>query len=328
LSEKQYYGNQLVGLKGKIFYSERVNLPNGNDINSELMFGTHDDFGNIQNIENSGRSPGRKELNGVLFLSRVFVPSRFFNRGFTKEGNYAQKHFYNPGKFGLFGIDPSTFDENKASEQVRKNLTINEWFQIKAESDFVLPSGKTAGYYTFGAIVDDGLLIKIKDPATGNYVEVNMDQISSPRFKAALGDDSGQKRVQRLYMEPGKTYKFEMNYFQAPANSLAHVLLFKKVETASTNIGQSDINPGNDDYFFTRASIDPETGFQKEAQGMKDLRADKWDIIAPEFFRVRGGINPCMTRAPADIVSGASDEPLTATEIQEKIEDDLIKVTQ
>jgi hypothetical protein len=179
--------------------------------------------------------------NITLVLSQLNVPTENFSVGFPI-GN---------------GIYLSDLDGNK----------LVEWFALQVDGVLKLAPGDTAGNYEFALLSDDGSILYLRDPSTGQLVpRIQNDGAHSTQLAcidSAIAMDSTTQIPMRL------------QYFQGPRTEIAIRMLYRKASSTRETLCGTSSN-----FFVNTGTGNP----YPEGTSMTKLYNDGWKVLTSNMF--------------------------------------------
>jgi hypothetical protein len=134
----------------------------------------------------------------TLYMSNINVPTRSFESGFVNQNGDA------------------LVDSN--------GQVLIEYFGLKMDFKFKLPSNFAPGYYQVGLDSDDGSVLKIRDSNGNMSTLVDDDGTHPTRSKCSS---------QAIYLDHNTKIPAELYYYQGPRVEIALRLFWKKVDSPS-----------------------------------------------------------------------------------------------
>lgn len=188
------------------------------------------------------------DANVILYMSKLFVPTRTFSRGFpTTDGDLVKK---------------------KASDG---GANLVEYFAIRLNSVMKLKSTDAAGYYQFALISDDGSKLYMADSkGAAKSVIIDNDNNHATHMKCS---------TTAVYMDANSRKPAQLDYFQGPKTAIALTLVYRKVSSA-TPAASSPCNETGADFYGT---MDNSTGIYTGSKYQKALD-DGWMAMDTDNF--------------------------------------------
>ncbi|MEQ1876146.1 MAG: hypothetical protein ABL958_05835 [Bdellovibrionia bacterium] len=148
----------------------------------------------------------------ILFINRLFVPTRPFDRGFVTLGGDVLR--------------------TKSGDR------LFEWFAVDMRTKLGLGSGDVAGDYQLASISDDGSVLTL-GAGSGASELINNDETHSTTMKCA---------TQPVYFDATSRLPAKIEYFQGPRTHIALMLMWRPWPAGGPADPECD-QSGND-YFF------------------------------------------------------------------------------
>jgi len=186
-----------------------------------------------------------------LFFTNLFVPTRAFSKGFSTMGG-----------------DVVRDNEN--------NMLI-EYFGIEFESQLTLPPELEEGHYDLATLSDDGSLVRLF--INNQWITlINNDGNHPTRMGCSTTS---------IYLNHSSRFPMKIRYYQGPRHHIAHVLLWRKVE--SHNLDPLCGAQGNTYFFNSNLDSIP-------LQPYQDLLNRNWSPLPPKAFILnqQTDYNPCV----------------------------------
>lgn len=162
--------------------------------------------------------------NLVLYLNKLHIPTRPFDRGFiTQNGEQI--------------LTPEGND-------------LYEWFAVKYNGQFTLAPNQAPGFYEMTVLADDGATLLVDDGA-GMEMLVDNDGTHSTKMGCA---------TRPIYLDGETPVPFELNYNQGPRYHIALVVMMRP--WVDNNVDPSCNLSGNNRYFdSTQDPPTPNAGY-------------------------------------------------------------------
>lgn len=217
-----------------------------------------------------------KVLEGTIYMSKLDIPTRKFDRGFPREDG--------------------TMVLNKQGEVLVEN------FGIEFTGSFELRPEDEEGYYELGLIADDGVVLDVQNELGELSNVIDADHLTPSKF--SCGKDL-------LRMEKGKAVSLRLRYFQGPKYHISLILMWRKVEPLSYGssalvrgqlmkpVKETRCGIAGNSFFF-----DPDSASHPTMEYL-DLfdptrRAVPWKIVQHKNLRLPAGHSnvECVTKKP------------------------------
>jgi hypothetical protein len=179
--------------------------------------------------------------NITLVLSQLNVPTENFSVGFPI-GN------------GLYLTD---LDGNK----------LVEWFALQVDGILKLAPGDVAGNYEFALLSDDGSILYLRDPNTGQLVP-RIQNDGAHSTKLACIDSA-------LAMDSTTQIPMRLQYFQGPRTEIALRMLYRKASSTPESLCGTTSN-----FWVNTGSGNP----YPEGPAMTQLYNDGWKVLSASQF--------------------------------------------
>lgn len=181
----------------------------------------------------------------MIYMSRLFVPTRPFDRGFVTQTGDTLK----------------TPDGN----------TLYEWFALRLNSRIRLHTGDAEGAYQFAVLSDDGSIVTIGGPETSQAMVYN-DGVTPTRMAC------GTAPVQ---MTKNSKIPMQIDYFQGPRYHISLTLLWRPYPTEGEAVNDPLCGHASNEDWFDSTQNPPTEGpayAQILARGWKPLRMENFLI--------------------------------------------------
>ncbi len=185
--------------------------------------------------------------DATVFLDRIFVPTRPFDRGF-----YLQ------------------------SGQLVTSIngdTLYEYFGLRMKGQVQLASDELPGAYQFAVLADDGALLKIPDGLGGQTILVDNDGTHPTKFMCAS---------QPVEMSAGSKLPITLEYYQGPRFHISMVVMWRPWPTGAENPVNDPLcgQQGNSMFFdSTKNPIEPALSYyQLLDRGWKVLQNENYSF--------------------------------------------------
>ncbi len=133
-------------------------------------------------------------IGATVYMNDLNVPTRPFDRGFeTQEGNFVK----------------TPTGEN-----------LYEYFGLKLETQIKLSQVDQAGYYQFGIVSDDGVIVDLDTDGHGLATAISDPFVHPPKF--ACGSNA-------VYLDGSTRIPARVQYFQGPRYHIALQLMWRQV---------------------------------------------------------------------------------------------------
>lgn len=151
------------------------------------------------------------DANAILYMSKIFVPTRTFSNGF-----------------------PTTDGELLKKKAIHGGANLLEWFALRLNTIMKLKATDGAGYYQFALISDDGSKLYFANNKTAPYnMIIDNDNFHPARMKCT---------TTAVYMDANTRMPARLEYFQGPRTQIALTLMFRKVSSANAPLaGPCDV---------------------------------------------------------------------------------------
>ncbi len=221
--DSEHNGSSIYGVSGNLFYL-RPEQP--------IYYSVNDYIGLGQPID---------DLN--LFMSRIYVPTRPFNRGFVTE----------------------------AGETLRTSNgdTLYEYFAIRLRSQLILKNGQAPGRIQLAILSDDGAILSFGNNNGGYDEFINNDYTHPTKLKCATSalDIGATSRI-----------PFQLDYFQGPRFHISLILMWRPwSDTENMNDPLCDYESNSE--FFDSTQDPPVAGAaynQLLARGWKTFETENF----------------------------------------------------
>lgn len=203
-----------------------------------------------------------------VYLDRLFVPTRPFDRGFyTQSGTLVTN---------------------------ANGTALYEYFGIHMESQLQLAADEPAGYYQLATLADDGALLKIPDGLGGYKTLVDNDGTHATKMACA---------TEPVWLDHNTKIPMIMQYYQGPRYHISLVTMWRPWPD-----GVSNTNAVNDPYcgrsgnslFFdsTKDPVEAKSPFY-------ELLEREWKVLENANYKFpEQEVNPCVpTEEPLAITS-------------------------
>lgn len=216
-----------------------------------------------------------KLLDGVIYMSKLNVPTRKFEKGFPREDG--------------------TMVMNSMGQVLMEN------FGIEFSGSLSLLPEDGDGYYEIGVISDDGSVLDVE--ADGKMVSIiSGDHTTPSKFFCSNN---------LVRMEAGKPVPMRLRYFQGPRYHIALIMMWRKVQSLEGSSESLIKNQVKQPIKETRCGIagnkfffDPDSNSQPQMEYL-DLfdpkkREIPWKIIQHRNFKLPVGYSniECVTKKP------------------------------
>lgn len=193
-------GSSIYGLSGNLFYIPRSEA----EISpGEPRYTSVNDY----------ITPARQFDDYVLYMSRLYVPTRPFDRGFVTQTGETLK----VGGEALY-----------------------EYFGVSMNSRIRLHTGDPEGPYQFAVLSDDGSIFTLGNPADPTLV-LNNDGVSPTRMGCSATP---------VQMTKKSKIPMRMDYFQGPRFHISLILLWRPFPTDPNEVNDPLCgHASNEDYF-------------------------------------------------------------------------------
>ncbi|HEX4924650.1 MAG TPA: hypothetical protein VFV50_11210, partial [Bdellovibrionales bacterium] len=193
-------------------------------------------------------------------LSRLFVPTRPFDRGFTTQSG--------------------------STLRTENGDTLYEYFALQLESQLKLGAQDThVGNYQLALLADDGATVHIRSaPGAAAELLIDNDDVHPTRFKVA---------TQPVYFDRNTRKPVEIRYFQGPRYHISLIMMWRPWPANPAEVADPlDGYTSNDDFFdSTQNPPAPQARYQELLnRGWRPLNADN--------YLLREGLNPCIYPTP------------------------------
>lgn len=191
----------------------------------------------------------------VLYLDRLFVQTRPFDRGFvTQTGTQVQ------------------IEDQK----------LFEYFAINVNTELKLGTNEQPGYYQLALLADDGAVLTIIDENGQEKVIVNNDGTHPTKMGCA---------TEPVYLDQNTRIKANLQYYQGPRYHISLVAMWRPWPEAGSENPVNDYycgKKGNSLYFdFTQNPVVPKTPFY-------ELLSRNWKVLENENYNFpEQTFNPC-----------------------------------
>lgn len=202
---------------------------------------------------------GRRVPDTSVYLSRLLVPTRPFDRGFTTQSG--------------------------ATLRTEAGDTLYEYFALSLESQLKLGAQDThVGNYQLALLSDDGATVHLKGVAGDSQLLIDNDETHPTRFKVAS---------QPVYFNRNTRRPVEIRYFQGPRYHISLILLWRPWPANPAEVNDPlDGHTSNEDFFdSTQSPPAPQARYQ-------ELLSRGWQPLNADNYLLREGLNPCVYPTP------------------------------
>lgn len=217
-----------------------------------LLYLTDDQprYSNITDYMNNAHIADAK-----IYLDRLFVPTRPFDRGFYMESG-----------------DLVT--------NVNGN-TLYEYFGLRMSGQLQLSFMEPPGYYQLAVLADDGALLKVPDEVNGGQkIIVNNDGTHPTKMACA---------TEAVYMDGMTKLPFTLEYYQGPRFHISLVAMWRPWPSDVTQVADPYCGQQGNSLFFD-STQDPVT----TQPAYHELLERSWKPLENEnFFYPEQSLNPC-----------------------------------
>lgn len=198
-------------------------------------------------------------VEASIYMNEINVPTRAFSAGFPVQGG------------GLLTNG--------------QGQTLIEYFGLRIEGTMRLTENQAAGYKQFGLLSDDGAILEIKNPVTGQWaVVVNNDGDHGTKLGCANN---------AFFMSHGIDYSFRVKYYQGPRFHIAMMLVWRNVaDNSASSTNYSLCGYSNNSAWFDSTQT-PSVAGSKWVQAY----GDGWRVVGAENFSLpetEVSSNPCV----------------------------------
>ncbi|MAF91667.1 MAG: hypothetical protein CL674_10390 [Bdellovibrionaceae bacterium] len=191
------------------------------------------------------------EENSYLVFPQLFYPTQEYNIGFKFEDDFLK---------------------NEQGE------LLFEYFALDLKAVIYLSEEQEEGWYQFALVSDDGSTFSMDTGNGAMQMLVDNDGYHSAKMKCS---------EQLVYLEKGKAYPVQLQYFQGPRNAIALNMMWRRFEQGMI---ESDKNADNKDScgitnanFFGDFRTDPETRkVPLENTDWYNAYQDDWRILTAD----------------------------------------------
>ena len=165
-------------------------------------------------------NPEAVEIESKLYLSKLDVPTRAFDRGFPR-------------------LDGSMIQTEEGDD-------LHEYFSIEFRTELNLGEADESGWYEFAILSDDGVRMNF-DNSEEDYI----DHGNKTPTKMHCASHS-------VYLEQGESLPATVDYFQGPRRHIALMLMWRKAESED-DAGHDELcGKADNNMYFTNHDAVPE----------------------------------------------------------------------
>ena len=207
-------------------------------------------------------------VDAGLYLDRLYVPTRPFDRGFTTDDG-----------------ELITVNNNK----------LYEYFAIDVTSQLKLGENEAPGYYQLALISDDGALLKTLDGEDNEFILVNNNGIHPTKMACA---------TEPIYMDRNTRLPIRLQYYQGPKYHISMIAMWRPWPGPGSADKADDFycgKGGNGLFFeFSKDPVVPKKPFY-------ELLARNWKVLENENYEFPSqDDNPCAPAEETLALSGFS----------------------
>ncbi len=267
-------GTTVVASPGQPFFDPKqticdpfkTNSPQARDrgLIGNLVYLTNDQprYGNIADFMTNA-----VVADATVFLDRLFVPTRPFDRGFYLQSGELVKSI--------------------------NGDTLYEYFGLRMKGQVQLATDEIPGQYQFAVLADDGALLKIPDGLGREVTLVNNDGTHPTKLMCATDP---------VTMTAGSKLPITLEYYQGPRFHIAMVVMWRPWPDGVTNAVTDPLcgQQGNSLYFdSTKNPVEPKLAYY-------ELLDRGWKVLQNENYSFpEQADNPCAPTEPALMINSA-----------------------
>lgn len=218
-------GAERLGINGRLYYLQS-HQPRYAKASETIQFGTM--------------------LPAEIFMNRLFVPTRAWDRGFqTTDGSLLKNE---------------------------KNETLFEYFGMELQARLKLSAIEAPGNYQLAILSDDGATVRLTDNTGKENLVIDNDDVHPTKMGCA---------TQPIFMNYRSRIPFRIQYAQGPRYHVSLILMWRPV-TSETNLNDPLCGrTGNDEFFNSRFDPSvPSANWQALLQrGWKPLEIDNYSLM-------------------------------------------------